>query len=255
MLHNDAAQQQPGEKPALAPKESQKSPWPQGQARLKIPTLQRPRDTNAASRTDGNMDTTHIIHIHGRHSPPTRLDLTHTTHHMQQRQHGTAEILRQKPKLPTRLARDHPFGEGHAQARSVLGPEQGTEQGQLARHETKALQQHPEQSQHTETPAEPWHDTWAPQVNHTDTDTHSTHTAPPAPRLPRHDSDTMQNSLHEKYRHAESAPWSARYHPPGEGHGLTGTVLGLVQGSEHEMQFLENRSCRCRLCTRYEGAR
>jgi len=58
---------------------------------------------------------------------------------MQQRQHGTAEILWQKHKLPTLLARDHPFKEGHEQARLVLRPEQGIEQGQLACHEAKAL--------------------------------------------------------------------------------------------------------------------
>ena len=184
------------------------------------------------------MGTTHIIHIHGRHSPPPRLDLTLATHHMQQRQHGTAEILRQKHKLPTRLARDHPFGEGHEQASSFLGSEQGIEQGQLARHEAKALQHHPEQSQHTEIPAETWHDTWTSRVNHTDTDTHSTHTAPPTPRLPHHDGETKQNPLNEKYWHNESAPRSARYHPLGEGHGLTGTVFGLVQGSEQDMQSL-----------------
>jgi len=64
------------------------------------------------------------------------------------------------------------------------------------------------------------------------------HTAPPAPQHPRHDSDTMQNSLDEKYEHTEPASWSARYHPFGEGHGHTSTVLGLVQGSEQDMQFL-----------------
>jgi len=145
MLHNDAAQQRPGEKPASAPKASQQSPWAQGRANFKIPILKhtnsRPGDTNAASLTDGNIDTTHIIHIHGRHSPPPRLDLiTHTTPQTQQYQHGTAEILWQKPKLPTRLAQYHPIREGHTQARSVLGLEQGTEQGQLPRHAAKTLQ-------------------------------------------------------------------------------------------------------------------
>jgi len=230
MLHNDAAHQQPGKQPASAPKASQKSPRPQGQARLKIPTLQRPSsrlgDTNAGSKTDGNMDTTHIIHIHGRHSLPPRLDLmTHATHQTQQHQHGTAKILRQKTKLPTRLARYHPLGEGHEQARLVLGPEQGTEQGQLPRHTAKVLQQNPEQSQQKEKSAEPWHDEWTLQASHTDSDTHSMHTAPAAPRHPRHDSDTMQDSLNEKYRHTESAPSSARHHPFREGHRHTGTVL------------------------------
>jgi len=65
------------------------------------------------------MDTPHIIHIHGRHSPPPRLDLTpHATKSTLQQPHGPAKIMRQKPNLLTRLARYHPFGEGHEQARS-----------------------------------------------------------------------------------------------------------------------------------------
>jgi len=79
MLHNNAAKQRPGEKPASAPEASQITPRAQGRANLKIPTLKRtrsrPEDTNAASLTDGNMDT-HIIHVQGAPSPPLRLDLT-----------------------------------------------------------------------------------------------------------------------------------------------------------------------------------
>jgi len=75
MLHNNAAQQRPGEKPASAPKALQIKPRAQGRANIKSPTLKRPRsrpeDTNTASLTDGNMDTMHIIHIRGAHSPPT----------------------------------------------------------------------------------------------------------------------------------------------------------------------------------------
>jgi len=74
MLHNNAAQQRPGEKPALAPITSQITPRAQGQAKILIPTLKHPRnrhgETNAASLMDGNMDTTQIIHIQGAHSPP-----------------------------------------------------------------------------------------------------------------------------------------------------------------------------------------
>jgi len=86
MLHNDAAQQRPGKKPASAPEASQKPPQAQGRANLTNPTLQRmssrPGDTTAASLTDGNMDTPHISLIHGRHSPPPRWDPTpHATKH------------------------------------------------------------------------------------------------------------------------------------------------------------------------------
>jgi len=166
---------------------------------------------------------------------------THAAQQKQQHLHGLEEILRQKSKLPTRLARYHPFGEGHEQARSVLGPEQGTEQGQLARHATKDLQQNPEQSHLKEKSAEPWHNTWTHQASQADSNKHPMHKAPPAPRHPRHDSDNMQNSLNEKYRHTELAPWSARHHPFGEGHGHTSTVLRPVQGSEHGLQILANK--------------
>jgi len=119
MLRNDAAQQLPGKKPASAPEASQKPPRAQGRAILKIPTLKRissrPGDTIVTSLTDGNMDTPHIIHIHGRHSPPPRSYATKST---LQQPHGPAKIMQQMPKLLARLARYHPFGEGHEQARS-----------------------------------------------------------------------------------------------------------------------------------------
>ena len=77
MLHNDAAQQRPSEKPASAPKTSQKSPRAQAQVKFKILTLKRAgsqhEDTDAAGLQDGNRETTHIIHIQCRHSPLTRL--------------------------------------------------------------------------------------------------------------------------------------------------------------------------------------
>ena len=92
-------------------------------------------------------------------------------------------------------ARYHSFGKGHVHARSVLGPEHGTEQQQLPRQETEDLQQNSERSKHAQKLAEPWLDTWMRLDSHTDSDTHSMHTAPPAPQHPRHDSDTMQNSL------------------------------------------------------------
>jgi hypothetical protein len=95
MLHNNAAQQRPGEKPASAPKASQQ-------------TLQQ--------------------------------------------LHGQAGMLGQTSELTPWLAQHHPLGEGYGQARSVLGPEQGTEQGMLPRHATQELQQKPVPSKHKETP-------------------------------------------------------------------------------------------------------
>jgi len=148
-------------------------------------------------------------------------------------------MLRQNSKLPPRLARYHPLGEGYGQARSVLGPEQGTEQGKLPWHATKELQQNPEPSQYKEKSAELQQNTWTHQASHVDSDKHPIRTALPAPLHLCHDSD-YTNSLNGKYRRTGLAPWSARHHPFEEGHGLAGTVFGPVQGSEHGMQFLAN---------------
>jgi len=119
----------------------QKSPRVQERTNFKIPTLKRtstrPGDTNAAGLTDGNMETSHIICIHGTHKPLLQDPTTHARQYTQQYSHGPAGILRQDSKPPTRLARYHPFGEGYEQARSVLGP--GTVQGQLPEHATEIL--------------------------------------------------------------------------------------------------------------------
>ena len=50
-------------------------------------------------------------------------------------------MLGQTSELTPWLARRHPFGEGHGQARSVFGPEQGTEHGILPLYATQELQQ------------------------------------------------------------------------------------------------------------------
>jgi len=154
MLHNNAAQQQHGEKPASAPTMSQIIPQAQGREYIPIPTLKqrnRHEDTQAASLTDGNMDT-HIIHIRGAHSLPSRLDFTtHAKQQTQQKPYGPAGMLGQNSELSPWLARHHPLGEGYRQARSVLRPEQGTEQGMLPWHATQELQQKPVPRQHKET--------------------------------------------------------------------------------------------------------
>jgi len=104
-------------------------------------------------KPDGREHDTHIIHIQGPHSPPLRLDLTTPAKQQTQQQpYGPAGTLGQNSELSPRLARHHPLGEGYGQARSVLGPEQGTEQGMLPRHATQGLQQKPVPSQHKETP-------------------------------------------------------------------------------------------------------
>jgi len=142
MLHNNAAQQRHSEKPASAPKASQTIPQAQGRANILMSTLQQRiqhEDTQTASLTDGNMDT-HIIHIQDAHSPPLLLDFTTPAKHQTQQQpYGPAGMLGQNSELSPRFARHHPLGEGYGQTCSVLGPEQGTEQGMLPRHATQGL--------------------------------------------------------------------------------------------------------------------
>jgi len=155
MLHNNTAQQRPGEKPVSAPKALQIIPRARGQAYIPISTLKqrsRHEDTQAASLTDANMDT-HIIHIRGAHSPPLRSDLTtHAKQQTQQQPYGPAGMLGQPSELSPWLARHHFLGEGYGQARLVLRPEQRTEQGMLPRHAIQELQQKPVPSKHKETP-------------------------------------------------------------------------------------------------------
>ena len=135
MLHNDVAQQRTGDQPASAPKTSQKSPRAQTPAKFKILTLKqadsRYEDIDEAGLRGGSEGTTRIIHIYGRHSPPTSGQLTtHATRQRLQHQKGLTTSPRHEPMLLPQPARHHSFGEGHVQARSVFGPEHGTEQQQ-----------------------------------------------------------------------------------------------------------------------------
>jgi len=124
MLHNNTAQQRHSEKLASAPKASQIIPRAQGCAYIPIPTLKQRswhEDTQAASLTDGNMDT-HIIHIWGAHSPPPWLDLTtHTKQQTQQQPYGQAGMLGQNSELRVTLACATPSPRGRIRA-SPLGP-------------------------------------------------------------------------------------------------------------------------------------
>jgi len=76
---------------------------------------------------------------------------THAKQQTQQQPYGPAGMLGHNSELSPWLAQHHPFGEGYRQARSVLGPEQGTEQGMLPRHATQGLQPKPVPSQHKDT--------------------------------------------------------------------------------------------------------
>ena len=125
MLHNDVAQQRACEQPASAPKTSQKSPRAQTPAKFKTLTLKqadsRHEDIDVAGLRDGSKDTTRIIRIHGRHSPPSSGQLTtHVTRQMLQHPKGLTTSPQLEPMSVPQPARYHSFGEGHVQARSVF---------------------------------------------------------------------------------------------------------------------------------------
>jgi len=239
------------------------------------------------------METTRIIHIHGRHSPPTRLQFTtRATTQMLQHPKGPTIFLHHKPMLLSQPARNHSFEKGHVHARSVLGPELGTEQHQLPRQETEAMLQYPQSPtkvlQHEPMPLPqparykcfgeghvharsvlgPEHGTEEQQLprqetedlqqnserskhaqkmteldtrrylhSHTDSNTHSMHSAPPAVQHSLNRRESLQNAPKEKNEHAACASWSAQDHPFGEEHGQTCTVLGPVQSSKQNMQI------------------
>ena len=109
---------------------------------------------------------THVIHSRGAHRPTPRLDLmTHAKQHTLQQPHDQTGMLGQISELTPWFPRHHPFGEGHVQARSVLGPEKGTEHGMLPLHATQELQQKPVPSQHKEKSAELQQITWTHHHN------------------------------------------------------------------------------------------
>jgi hypothetical protein len=121
MLHNDVAQQRPSEQPASAPKTSQQSPRAQKVAKFKIPTLKpadsRLEDTVKTGLRDGSMATTHPIHIHGRHSPPSPEQLTtHATRPRTKHQESATAIPQLEHMNQLQPARYHSFGKGYVQA-------------------------------------------------------------------------------------------------------------------------------------------
>ena len=243
MLHNDVAQQRPGEQPASAPKTSQQSPRAQTAAKFKIPTLKqedsRHEDTVKTGLRDGITDTTRPIHIHGRHSPPSPGQLT--THAIRPRtQHPESMTARPQPEPMYKLqpVQYHSFGKGHVQANSVFGPELGTGQHQPSCQEAEAKLQHPQnpttilphKSMPTPQPTRHHpsgeghvqacsasgleHSTEQQQLHHTETEamlqyTHGRTEISPMPPLPR-----------------------ARYHPLEEGHGHARSVLRPECGAE-----------------------
>ena len=100
-------------------------------------------DTNTSKHPDFNPQVTQ----------PTR---RHTTCKPDRQEHGHAHHPHPRCAQPASAIGPYdpcnPLGEGNRQARSVLRPEQGTEQGMLPRHATQGLQQKPVPSQHKDTP-------------------------------------------------------------------------------------------------------
>jgi len=243
MLHNDVAQQRPGEQPASAPKTSQKSPRAQTAAKFKIPTLKQADSrlgaTVKTSLRDGKMTTTSPIHVHGRHSPPSPEQLTtHDTRPRTQHQGSVTAIPQLEHMNQLQPVRYHSFGKGYVQADSVFGPELGTVQYQPSRQEAEAKLQHPQnpttilphKSMPTPQPTRHHpsgeghvqacsasgleHSTEQQQLHHTETEamlqyTHGRTEISPMPPLPR-----------------------ARYHPLEEGHGHARSVLRPECGAE-----------------------
>ena len=117
----------------------QKSPQEQGGASFKIPTLKctsnRPEATHAARCMRGNEDIMGITHIHDRHSPPPRSDLT--THTiiptLQTRNDSTTVVPHQAGP-----ARYHSLGKGYEQTQPTLTLVQGTVIGLLSKHGLEA---------------------------------------------------------------------------------------------------------------------
>ena len=124
MLHTDAAQQRPGNLPASAPEASQpKPPRAQEQAHPGRPAAQRRKsqlgNTTAADRTAGTMGTSHISVIHdGPAQPPPWNSTPHALTQTLQKVLDLTKIGRVQHERSAQLARYHPLGEGHEQARS-----------------------------------------------------------------------------------------------------------------------------------------
>jgi len=191
------------------------------------------------------------------HSPPLQDPTTHATQHTQQHSHGPAGILRQDFKPATWLARYHSLGEGYEQAHSVLGPEQGTGQGQLSEHATEILQKNPTRGQHKGKLTDPGHKTWAHQANTTDPVTLSMHAVPSASQHHHYDSDHRQNSLKGANKYTELAPRSARHPviPSGKDTGTPALSSGLGRGVSTDCKPWQARSCNCRPFILHERAR
>ena len=86
----------------------------------------------------GNEDIMRIIHIHVKHSPPPRSDLT--THAIIPTLQTRNDLTKIVPHQ-VRRARYHPLGEGHEQTQPALILVKGTVIGQMSKHELeKSLQ-------------------------------------------------------------------------------------------------------------------
>ena len=138
MQHTSAAQQRPGKKVAMTAGASQNKPKTLTD-RILIPKLKhppsQPRKTLTAGRSISGETEAATIRIRETPSPlPRTGSTTHATPRVASRIQDLAEIAGQSSELSPWQARDHPLGEEHVSACTVLGSVHGRE------HETQTMQ-------------------------------------------------------------------------------------------------------------------
>jgi len=204
-------------------------------------TRSRRKDTNAPRRREGSEAEEDVIHIQGSPSPPPRPDLTTPAPKQAQQQiHIPAGMAGRDPERNPWLARKHPLGEGHGQACTVLRPVQRTEHGTQPRPKPQEQQQKPAPSPLRERDEGLRHQTRTQQASNIDSDSRPMRTALHTPRHHPFGGDYAKSSSNGQEGDTELTPWSAQYHPLGEGYGQACTVLGAVQGKRHRIQTLPN---------------
>ena len=181
-----------------------------------------------------------ITHIHDRHSPPPRSDLTtHTIiSTLQTRNDSTTVVPHQAGP-----ARYHFLGKGYEQTQPALTLVQGTVIGRLSKYGLETPQLNLVQNPQLEESTEPGRGAESYPISCTDL---LTHTAPPLPctpftQFPHQDTDAPQHSLTGKYQQIESARWGARHQPFGDGYGHTDTPLALMREESHGVQYLTSQ--------------
>jgi len=142
------------------------------------------------------------------------------------------------PELTPWLARNHPLGEGHGQACTVLGPVQGKEHGTQPQPKPHGQQQKPAPSPLRERDRRLMHQPQTQQASNIDSDSHPMHTALLAPQHHPFGGGYAKGSPNRQEGDTGLTPWFARNHPLGEGYGQACMVLGPVKGKTYRVQTL-----------------